>query len=562
MLRSLTLVMSPKPAGSADEAVAEDAASRSAGWRRLLPEGWALACLLLAGFALLKLAFNPGLGRDFLDGNYYFQIAQHVARGEGLKTTVSLYHQGLKSFPHEVNVAPIWPLTLGYVGRWIDLWKACEWLPEALYLVDLALLFLLADRLLRRFGTSPAAAVSAFRPTAAHLVLLGLALHPIFFEFTSAPYTEALAFGELFAALLLLDAYDRRPSFGLAAALGLLSALMFLTRGQFIAVGFALLLAAALALRAKRVGWGHLAVIGVVGSAAVVPWGLWIASWARPWKLWYMVATASYRATPELPPFQMQVQPAGFGGRVLDLLEGFRVAFSLLDPDGYAASFGPAVLVLPLALGLVLTRREWLHETLRRLGSRGTLLPFGTMLAALAALAPVHAEHGRFFKEWLFGFRHGLPFVLVLAWSLCLVFARGGRVVRIAALLLAAGSIFGGARASARLLENRYLVGVAAQEHAALEWIASQGPDVSFVTTRAQTLGPYSARGIHWMECRESPDRTLALLRYAGADFVLVYPEDWRCRFVRTPPGELEVAARFGQGSGTLTLLRLRPAAD
>ncbi len=123
--------------------------------RRTLPEGWLLTVLLLAGLALLKLEFNPGLGRDFLDGNYYFQIAQHVERGEGLKTHVSLYHQGLKSFPHAANVAPIWPLALGYLGRWVDLWKLCETLPEALYLVDLLLLFLLADRL---FGAARSAA--------------------------------------------------------------------------------------------------------------------------------------------------------------------------------------------------------------------------------------------------------------------------------------------------------------------------------------------------------------------------------------------------------------------
>lgn len=527
--------------------------------RRILPEGWLLTVLLLAGLALLKLAFNPGLGRDFLDGNYYFQIAQHVERGEGLKTHVSLYHQGLKSFPHFANVAPIWPLTLGYLGRWVDLWKLCEWLPEALYLVDLWLLFLVAGRLLREAGDDRGATGWAIRPTPAHLILLAFALNPIFFEFTSAPYTEALAFTGLFAALLMLDAYDRRPSPGMAAGLGLLSALAALTRGQMVGLGVAMLFTVALALRTRRIHWGHLALLGGAGVVAVLPWAVWIATWARPWKPLYLFATASYRATPEVLPFQMQVPSSGIGHRVLELLDGFRTSFSLSDRDGYAASFGPAILLLPLALGLVLTRPGRLRGALRRLGSSGTLLPAGTLLAALAVLAPVHAEHARFFKEWLFGFRHGLPFVLILAWSISLVFENGGRIARIVGLLLLGWTVVSGAQGTGHLLGRRYLVGLAAQEHEALAWIARQGPDISFVTTRAQTLGPYSERGIHWMECRESPEQTLALLRYAGADFVLVYPEDRRCRFVRVPAGSLEVAARFGTGGGVLTLLRLAP---
>lgn len=516
-----------------------------------------LALLLFAGCALLKLEFNPGLGRDFLDGNYYVQIAQHVERGDGLETHVSLYHQGLKSFPHAANVAPIWPLMLGYLGRWVDLWQLGEWLPEALYLVDLLLLFLITDRLLRRAAEPRAAAGSSIRATPAHLVLLAFALNPVFFEFTSAPYTEALAFMGLFATLLLLDAYDRGPSPGLAAGLGLMSALTALTRGQMVGLGAAMMVAVALALRVRRSAWRDLALLGGAWVLTLLPWALWTATWARPWKPWYLFASASYRETPEVLPFQMQVPTTGLGQRVLELLDGFRTSFSLFDPDSYAASFGPAILVLPLALGLVLARPGRLREALQRLGSPGTLLPAGTLLAAGAVLAPVHAEHARFFREWLFGFRHGLPFVLVLAWSLALLLGSGSRLARIVGLLLMGSTVVTGALATGRLLERNYLVGLASQEHEALAWIARQGPDVSFVTTRAQTLGPYSERGIHWMECRESPDQTLALLRFAGADYVLVYPEDLRCRFLRVPAGALEVAARFGTGAGVLTLLRL-----
>ena len=78
-----------------------------------------LLALLMLGFLGLKLAFNPGIGRNSLDGDFYYQIARNVQEGRGLKTNLSLYHQGIKSFPQKTNMAPLWPLTLGYSGRWM-----------------------------------------------------------------------------------------------------------------------------------------------------------------------------------------------------------------------------------------------------------------------------------------------------------------------------------------------------------------------------------------------------------------------------------------------------------
>ena len=72
-------------------------------------------------------------------------------RGEGLVTTVSLYHEGWV-LPAKTNIYPLWPLLLGYSGRVIGLERAADLLPRLFYVVDLVLLYVLARALSFRAG--------------------------------------------------------------------------------------------------------------------------------------------------------------------------------------------------------------------------------------------------------------------------------------------------------------------------------------------------------------------------------------------------------------------------
>ena len=68
---------------------------------------FALPALLLCCFAWEKANLNPTSSRERqADGIYYFQIAQHVANGDGLRTSVSLYGQGLRDMPAPATVQP------------------------------------------------------------------------------------------------------------------------------------------------------------------------------------------------------------------------------------------------------------------------------------------------------------------------------------------------------------------------------------------------------------------------------------------------------------------------
>jgi hypothetical protein len=69
-----------------------------------------LPLLLVAYFAYGKLEFNPQSRFErWADGLYYYQVAQHVANGDGdgLVTSVSLYGQGLRDMPTPTNAQPL-----------------------------------------------------------------------------------------------------------------------------------------------------------------------------------------------------------------------------------------------------------------------------------------------------------------------------------------------------------------------------------------------------------------------------------------------------------------------
>lgn len=553
---------------SEGEATAPAGARRDRGIRRRLPEGWLLALLLLAGLTLLKLEFDPGLGRNFLDGNFYFQIAQNVSAGDGLTTRVSLYHQGLKSLPHPTNMAPVWPLALAAAGRIADLPAAAETLPELLYLVGLWLLFSLVERLAARFDEAPPDGRQApfwrhaLSPRPGHAMVALFGANPIFFEFTSVPYTEALSFALILAGLVLVDCFDFRPGPLTATGVWCLASLAILTRGQLLGFACALALVPLLAAARGRVRLRALLLPAAAALAPLVAWTTWLATWARPWSFRYLIAPASYRETPELAPFQQRVLIEGVFARLADFLHGLGVAFSMSNPDGYAASFGVAVLIPALALLLVVRRPAAVRRWLARLGAPGTLLSAATLVSAVGLLAPLHVFHARFFREWLFGFRHGLPFVLVIAMGAALIAARGGRLVRATSLVLVLAAALQGVPGVVKILGTRYAVGLAGQEVMAFEWIAASGAQGSLVTTAAQSLAPYSPRGLHWMECREPGSQTLALLRHAGARYLLVYPGEERCRFFRQAQAELRRAAVFGAAGRQLEIYEIADPAE
>jgi hypothetical protein len=518
-----------------------------------------LLFLILVPLAGFKAAYDPGLGRNSLDGDYYYQVARHVAEGDGLVTSVSLYHQGFKSLPHPTNIYPLWPLVLGYAGRVVPLPVAAAVLPEAFFFASLLLLYPLANRLAERLRGRPEPYVLGPGRVLdlGHVAVMLFGFNAVFFNFTSLPYTEGIGYTLAFGALLALDrSASGRRGLGWAAAAGALAALAYLARVQMVMVVPAVVAALALAGLRRR---ERLAAAGVAAAAAilvVLPWVLHLASFIQPFEPWVLLEFGAYRETPEIEPFgsRLPIGP-GWWARLRDFAAGLRAAF---DPRGgvtsYAGSFGLAAFVVPMALlHLALSRRRW-----RQLA--GVLVrPEGAVVAATAAAAaamvlPLHFLHLRFLWEWRFGFRHGLSFGLLVLVAVAYLLAHGEPLVRRVTLVLLAFTLVTGSVRTAEVLTAPRGWGLLPAEEELVAWLDARSPGPVVLTTNAQPLSVYSRAGFHWMECGESAEKTRTILRLLPIDYVLVYQAESGCPFIRGVP-ELTPVRRFGEGAGAVWVL-------
>ncbi len=303
-----------------------------------------LLLLILAGLGLAKLSYDIGTGPYGLNASFYFQLARNVSQGEGVVTNVSLYHEGLATFPQRMMIYPLWPLVLGYAGRVLGDVYAAKLLPPIFYILDLLLLYVLANRLSTRLARdSDLVDVGVIQLKVGHLFVLLLGLNTIFFAATSHPYTEGLAFLLAFGALLLLDYSAERRAVAFVGLCAVACGLAFLARSQMIVLGVGI--GAALIINSlfeRRYRLPSLVFLGVFSF-----FGLW-------W--WYRFIHTLPLDRASIPAFQMWVEPVGWSGYLKERLQGVAVSFSLANPDSYVKLFGPAIFLAPFAGILALWR--------------------------------------------------------------------------------------------------------------------------------------------------------------------------------------------------------------
>jgi len=525
----------------------------------------ALLGLLLLLFGLSKASISPGLGRNALDGDFYFQIARNVSEGNGLTTNVSLYHQGLKSFPAKVSRSPLWPLTLGLSGKVASLETMAELLPEVLFLLDLLLLYLLTNRLVRHVEDESGPGRLRWGPIdLGHIAVLLMGTNRVFFEFTSVPYTEGLAFFFLFSALLTMDVALERRNVCWAAAAGMLAGLTFLTRAQLWAAAGVIPALFIIAAARDRV---HVrtAVAASAGAALVgAGWAAYLLTWLDSPSLYQLAGLGGLRETPELAPFNSRAPDETILGYLSSRLRGLLIALDPRSPDSYVWSFGWVVFVVPLALLQLIDDRRAARRMLRWLTSTTGALALAMLISAIGALGPLHLTRFRFFKEWLFGWRHGLPFILLVVLALALLSVRAKRWGFWVVVALVLGSLVTGVRNVDRLLSRRFASGLLGGEKELVEWLDSQSPKPTVVTTNAQPLSVFSRANFHWMECREPSSQTRALLEHAGADYVLMYSYEGHCDFLKNLDKELAIYRVFRGRTSVAVLkpIQSRPASE
>ncbi|MGI9592702.1 MAG: hypothetical protein ACR2P8_15135, partial [Myxococcota bacterium] len=285
-----------------------------------------LLLALLAVFAVLKAQhqIHWTQGRD---GRYYADIARQVMNGEGLTTRISNYNQGYREWPARTNQAPLWIVIHGISARWIGFETAARRLPQLFYLIDLVLLYFLANRVWLRIAGRPAAGwAGSGVPNLGHLAVLLFGANAVFFRFTSLPFTEGLAFGLSFGARLAVDRAAERGHAGWGALAGGLATLALLTRGQLLAVPIAVL--GGLVIASLRPGGWRIAAAGAVtGGLVLAPWVVYLASWVPVLTLPIVLGFGQLQQSIGLPPFSFFVETETLAAYLVDRWSGVVTAF-------------------------------------------------------------------------------------------------------------------------------------------------------------------------------------------------------------------------------------------
>jgi hypothetical protein len=486
-----------------------------------------IALAIIALLFTLQSLRQVGNGPWGVDGSYYMQVARHVAGGDGLLTSVCVYDQGLRTLPSPTNIYPLWPLVLGTAARVMPLEAAATFLPRLFFILDLVLLFILALRI----GAN------------GYLAILLLGLNPSFFSSTCYPYTEGLALFCTFAALIVFSIASECGTSLYYALTGALAGLAFLTRSQmlFLAIGIGTVMLAGVWKR--RIRWIAVAAYCAGFAVTVLPWIIYLSTFVRP--LTISAIVGMYSNTPGLPPYDQHVITNGTAAYILDRLSGALVMFNPFSPFSFVESFGWAALLVPVALVYAIVRRRW----------SGGITAAATCAAGALMSGILLEAHNRFFLEWLFGYRHGLPFILLIVVALAQLdgrYARGLAIALVAvSLIVNIPRTLAFATASADPWPSPAEKGMA-------QWLEANDPGAIVLTTNAQVLSVASRANFRWAACQQSSDDVRRVLKLVHTDYVAVYEQEQGCPFTKGLGRAASPFLTFGAAPNRIMLLKVR----
>ncbi|HYR27594.1 MAG TPA: hypothetical protein VEU30_03970, partial [Thermoanaerobaculia bacterium] len=429
-------------------------------------------------------------------------------------------------------------------ARLIGLFPAIELLPKLFYFVNLLLFYRLTNLLAVRMNRADLAE-AAFTP--GHLLVILLGCNGFFFGVTVQPYTDALAYALMFAALLVLDrgvAREGAASPMLAGAAGVLAGLALLTRTQSIILILAIAMALVWLVACDR-------RLLAFAAAFVVTCGTLVAVWYFGF---HKIAPGPRAA---IAYDRLWIQPAGTGEWLRHRVEGLVTSLNPSSAHSYFRSVGIAM-VLPL-LAAPLALRRWLREK-PFCAAPASLLPLTTTLAGLGFFFVLNFYHHRpgFFVPWLFGHRHGLPVIFLIAVA-AIYLLGAGKPIRIATMAIVVVTAALGFTAILDYVTQPRPSSPTPAETALATWVEQQPKTPVLLTARAQHLSVYTRANLHWTLCETPAAKTREMLEKLPIDYVVVYAHERQCAFVDGLGRELVETARFGEGPRMLYLLGRRP---
>lgn len=501
---------------------------------------WLWLVLFVALVAPFKLQLSSSSHDPSFDGGYYTDVAQNVRDGNGLKTDISLYHQGYPYFPHPTSVYPLWPLLYGFAGKLFSIPEVGVWLSTAFYFLSLLLAFVWLTRIFP--GNLFPRAFPGFQ--AAHVFVLMLGLNPQFFRFTSLPYTEGLAFVLVFGFLLRSRALWSSRRWWAGAEIGLWLALVFLARSQLLIMALAALSTfawALLAVNQRRVTLFKALACIITAGLVVTPYWLYISSFLVDPGLGTMLRFDQAQATSSLSLLPMSVQTDGIFGYLTDRASGFAVAFAfggkysyrnLYALYQYSVPLAALLMAAALAARIVTERFEPLvHSAWAWLRRRENLHLVFVVVFALGCFLSLHTiHHAAFIRAWVFAARPALMavflFYLALLWLLRTRTAAGV----VLGVVLLASSVVSNATSTYELAERA--ANEAGNDKLAaprlVAWLNAERAKREKLTVAVpillgqQIVWRTPGVGYHWTYNRTTSDELAVLVDELGADLIVV----------------------------------------
>jgi hypothetical protein len=235
---------------------------------------------------------------------------------------------------------------------------------------------------------------------------------------------------------------------------------------------------------------------------------------------------------------------------------------------GYYNLFRFATYLVPVASILYLVRLAQRRARILPVDV-SELAPYAVLFSAIAFVASLNLFHETFFISWLFGWRHGLPYILAIVLAIASLAHAESRVLRIATGAVVAVTIATAAVALTRDVIRTPPTAPSPGELQMIEWLGKNHVGVpTLLTTHAQQLAVIYDAKFHWALCADPPAKTLQLIEKLPIDYVVVYPDERGCSFIdaRILAPHLRVAASFGSAEAPLMLLgtsgRRKPAVE
>ena len=529
--------------------------------RRRAP-AWAVLAAILTVLCVFKVIYDPyPIGNFGQDAGLYYNIARHVAEGDGLLTSVSTQNQGIKKLPFPTSAYPLWPFLLGKAGVVVGLDRAVVWLPNLLFVVSLVLLYRLTNIMTALWED---ANLAGRRPigtlTLGHVMVIIFGFNPVYFKFTSLPFTEGLAFTLLFATLLALYEAGRGRTVLWGAVAGGLAALGYLTRYQFLG------LAVVVPIAFLMVGIRHrpfriaAAVSLLAGLMPIAGWVHHVGSSYGAYAPGMLVDFSALRQTPELEPYQFIVHTSSIADFLGDRLWGaVSVAFNPLSRFSYVRDFGAAAYLLPLAAVYFVVHAASVRSAIRHLTDPRYLVAIGTVGAGLLCLAQVHGMHANRFGGWFFQFRQGLPLILGIVISSAFLATRPSPPVRIGlALVLVISCAWIGVQFTREVQKREQYHGPTAAQRELSRWIDQQVPTPVFAATDGYVLAGLTRGLFHSVSCDENAAQMTTYFERVGVSYLITEKDTRECAYFTSVRDSLEQVQTFGAGTDEITVWRIK----